>query len=95
MRVKGWRGILAAFGTPSAGTMCLLGFGSGLPFLLVGYTLSIWLREFGLELGAIGLLSYVSLFYVFKFVWRRCSIAGKRRCSACLVAAAAGWSWRS
>src|SRR5699024_4831534 len=49
--------------------MCLLGFGSGLPFLLVGYTLSIWLREAGLELGAIGLLSYVSLFYVFKFVW--------------------------
>ncbi len=68
-KFKGWRGILAAFGTPSAGTMCLLGFGSGLPFLLVGYTLSIWLRESGMELGAIGLLSYVSLFYVFKFVW--------------------------
>lgn len=66
---KGWRGILAAFGTPSAGSLCLLGFGSGLPFLLVGYTLSIWLREAGLELGAIGLLSYVSLFYVFKFLW--------------------------
>lgn len=66
---KGWRGALAAFATPSAGTMCVLGFGSGLPFLLVGYTLSIWLREAGLELGVIGLLSYVSLFYVFKFVW--------------------------
>ncbi|HET8553631.1 MAG TPA: MFS transporter [Rhodanobacteraceae bacterium] len=68
-KFKGWRGILAAFGTPSAGTMCILGFGSGLPFLLVGYTLSIWLREAGLELGAIGLLSYVSMFYVFKFLW--------------------------
>lgn len=68
-RPHGWRGILAAFGTPSAGTMFFLGFGSGLPFLLVGYTLSIWLRESGMELGAIGLLSYVSLFYVFKFLW--------------------------
>lgn len=66
---KGWRQIIAAFGTPSAGTMCFLGFGSGLPFLLVGYTLSIWLRESGLDLGTIGLLSYVSLFYVFKFLW--------------------------
>lgn len=66
---KGWRGILAAFGTPSAGTMLFLGFGSGLPFLLVGYTLSIWLRESGLELSTIGLLSYVSMFYVFKFLW--------------------------
>lgn len=68
-KYKGWRGIVAAFGTPSAGTLCVLGFGSGLPFLLVGYTLSIWLREYGLDLSAIGLLSYVSLFYVFKFVW--------------------------
>ena len=66
---KGWRGILAAFGTPSAGTLFFLGFGSGLPFLLVGYTLSIWLREYGLELSTIGLLSYVSMFYVFKFLW--------------------------
>jgi MFS transporter, PAT family, beta-lactamase induction signal transducer AmpG len=68
-KVRGWRGILQAFGTPSAGTMCFLGFGSGLPFLLIGYTLSIWLREFGLSLGVIGLLSYVTFFYVFKFVW--------------------------
>ncbi|MEO7072128.1 MAG: MFS transporter [Rhodanobacter sp.] len=66
---RGVRGILRAFATPSAGTMCVLGFGSGLPFLLVGYTLTIWLRERGLALGTIGLLSYVSLFYVFKFLW--------------------------
>ncbi len=68
-RVRGWRGIVAAFATPSAGTLCILGFGSGLPFLLIGYTLSIWLREFGMTLGAIGLLSYVTFFYVFKFLW--------------------------
>ena len=68
-RVRGWRGILSAFGTPSAGTLCLLGFGSGLPFLLIGYTLSIWLREYGMTLSAIGLLSYVTFFYVFKFLW--------------------------
>ena len=68
-KVRGWRGIVQAFATPSAGTLCLLGFGSGLPFLLIGYTVSIWLREFGLALGAIGLFSYVSFFYVFKFIW--------------------------
>ena len=68
-RYRGVRGILGAFGTPAAGTMLFLGFGSGLPFLLVGYTLSIWLREGGLELSTIGLLSYISMFYVFKFFW--------------------------
>ncbi|MEZ5543933.1 MAG: MFS transporter [Lysobacteraceae bacterium] len=60
---------LNAFATPSALTLCLLGFGSGLPFLLVGYTLSIWLRASGWELSAIGLLSYISLLYVLKFLW--------------------------
>ncbi|TAH45540.1 MAG: MFS transporter, partial [Gammaproteobacteria bacterium] len=68
-RYRGVRGVLGAFATPAAGTMLFLGFGSGLPFLLVGYTLSIWLREDGLELSTIGLLSYISMFYVFKFFW--------------------------
>ena len=66
---KAWRGIAAAFATPSAVTLFCLGFGCGLPFLLVGYTLSIWLREAQYDLGAIGLISYATLFYVFKFVW--------------------------
>lgn len=66
---RGWRGIVAAFATPSALTMFFLGFGSGLPFLLVGYVMSIWLREAGQELGLIGLLSLIGLFYALKFVW--------------------------
>jgi len=67
--VAAWRGIASAFATPSAATLFFLGFGCGLPFLLVGYTLSIWLREAQYDLGAIGLISYATLFYVFKFVW--------------------------
>lgn len=68
-RPRGWRGVVASFGTPAALTMCFLGFGSGLPFLLVGYTLSIWLRESGWDLGPIGLVSYIGFFYVLKFTW--------------------------
>jgi PAT family beta-lactamase induction signal transducer AmpG len=66
---KGWRGIQRAFATPSALTMLFLGLGSGLPFLLVGYTLSTWLRDTGVALSAIGLVSYASFFYVLKFLW--------------------------
>ncbi len=66
---KGWSGIKRAFGTPSALTMLFLGFGCGLPFLLVGGTLSTWLRDTGVELSAIGLISYASFFYVLKFLW--------------------------
>lgn len=64
-----WRRTLRAFAQPSALTVFFFGFGCGLPFLLVGYTLSIWLREAGFELGTIGLISYIGLFYTFKFVW--------------------------
>ena len=66
---KGWRGIRRAFATPSAFTMLCLGFGSGLPFLLVGGTLSTWLRDVGVGLSVIGLVSYASFFYVLKFLW--------------------------
>ena len=67
---KGWRGIRRAFGTPSAMTMLMLGFGSGLPFLLIAsMTLSTRLRDSGLDLGSIGLISLASFFYLLKFVW--------------------------
>ncbi|QDW66597.1 AmpG family muropeptide MFS transporter [Luteimonas granuli] len=70
MSYKGWRGIRRAFGTPSALTMLVLGFGSGLPFLLLAsMTLSTRLRDVGLDLGSIGLISLASFFYLLKFLW--------------------------
>lgn len=67
---KGWNGIKRAFATPSAFTLFCLGFASGLPFLLVASsTLSTWLRDVGFALSTIGIISYVSLFYVLKFLW--------------------------
>ncbi|MEO6263763.1 MAG: MFS transporter [Luteimonas sp.] len=67
---KGWKGVKRAFATPSALTMMLLGFGSGLPFLLIASaTLSTRLRDVGLDLGSIGLISLASFFYLLKFLW--------------------------
>ena len=67
---KGWAGIKRAFATPSALTMLFLGFGSGLPFLLIAsMTLSTRLRDVGLDLGSIGLISLASFFYLLKFLW--------------------------
>lgn len=67
---KGWHGIRRAFATPSAFTMLMLGFGSGLPFLLIAsMTLSTRLRDVGLDLGSIGLISLASFFYLLKFAW--------------------------
>ena len=49
--------------------MLMLGFSSGLPFLLTGNTLGYWLRDQGTTLGAIGFLSWVGLAYSLKFLW--------------------------
>ncbi|HSC75495.1 MAG TPA: MFS transporter [Pseudomonadales bacterium] len=58
-----------AFTQPAAFTMFFFGFTSGLPFLLVGGTLSAWLKESGVPLEHIGLVSLVGLTYSFKFLW--------------------------
>lgn len=60
---------LSAFMQPAALTLFLFGFASGLPFLLVGGTLSVWLKESGVSLEDIGLISLAGLAYAFKFVW--------------------------
>lgn len=60
-----WR----AFATPAAGTMCLFGFSSGLPFLLVAGTLAYWLKQDGIVLRDITMIASAGMTYVFKFVW--------------------------
>jgi PAT family beta-lactamase induction signal transducer AmpG len=49
--------------------MMLLGFSSGLPFLLTAGTFGYWLRDEGTSLKAIGFLSWVGFAYSFKFLW--------------------------
>ena len=65
----GWQKVLRALGQRKVLVMLLLGFASGLPFMLVGNTMGFWLREGGIELSAIGFLSWVGLAYSMKFLW--------------------------
>ncbi|MDO8290716.1 MAG: MFS transporter [Parvibaculum sp.] len=70
---KHWRarlaGALVVFSERRLFFMLLLGFSSGLPFLLVFGTLSAWLRTAGVSRTDIGLMSYVGLAYTVKFLW--------------------------
>ncbi|WP_017505023.1 MFS transporter [Brevundimonas sp. KM4] len=61
--------VLKAMGRGRVLITLLIGLGSGLPFMLVGNTLGIWLREGGTELAAIGFISWVGLAYSLKFLW--------------------------
>jgi PAT family beta-lactamase induction signal transducer AmpG len=61
--------VLRALSRPRVLYMLLLGFSCGIPFLLVGNTLSYWLRDKGLSLSAITALSWVGIAYFLKWLW--------------------------
>lgn len=50
-------------------SIVLFGFASGLPLLLVGPTLSAWLRDEGVSLTEIGFVTLVGMAYGLKFLW--------------------------
>ena len=49
--------------------MLMLGFSAGLPLFLIFSSLSLWLREAGIEKSAVTYFSWAALGYSFKFVW--------------------------
>lgn len=49
--------------------MLFLGFSAGLPLLLIFSSLSLWLREAGIDKTAVTYFSWAALGYSFKFVW--------------------------
>ena len=65
----GAKDVLKSLRDPRVLATLLVGFGSGLPFLLTRATIGLWLGEEGVTLAAIGFLSWVGLAYSFKFLW--------------------------
>ena len=57
------RDVLRTLSRPRVGLMLVLGFSSGLPFMLIGNTLSFWLAESKVDLAVIGFLSWITLTY--------------------------------
>src|SRR6187549_630826 len=64
-----WRESLAVYLQPRVLIVLFLGFSSGLPLALSGSTLSVWMREAGVDLGTIGLFTLVGTPYTIKFLW--------------------------
>lgn len=79
----------------------LLGFSSGLPLLLVGGTLKLWLARENVDLSTIGYFSWVGMAYSLKFLWAplldRFSLVGDSRRRSWMmlsqIALAAGFFW--
>lgn len=68
-RPKGLALLRAALRNRKTSAMLVLGFASGLPFVLLIGTLNAWLAELKVSLATIGVLSWIGLMYAFKFLW--------------------------
>ena len=65
---KNWEAI-KKFAHPRVVTMLFFGFSAGLPILLIFSSLSLWLREAGVQRSAVTFFSWAALGYSFKFIW--------------------------
>ena len=65
----GWWQSLLAFKHPRVITMLFYGFSAGIPLLLIFSSLSLWLREAGVERSTVTYFSWAALAYSFKFLW--------------------------
>lgn len=66
---RDWRQTLGELLDRRVLAMLLLGFSAGVPLLLIFSSLSLWLREAGIERNAVTFFSWAALGYSFKFVW--------------------------
>jgi len=66
---KTWLETIAAFKHRRVITMLFFGLSAGLPILLIFSSLSLWLREAGIERSAVTYFSWAALGYSFKFIW--------------------------
>ena len=64
-----WLDTLKSFKDPRVITMLFFGISAGLPLLLIFSSLSLWLREAGIDRAAVTYFSWAALGYSFKFVW--------------------------
>ena len=55
--------------SPQVLALFFLGFSAGIPILLIFSTLSVWLREAGIDRAAVTFFSWAALGYSFKFLW--------------------------
>ncbi len=69
LEIPSWRDSFRVWMHPKAIAMLFLGFSAGMPILLIFSTLSVWLREAGVDRSAVTFFSWAALGYSFKFLW--------------------------
>ena len=66
---KSWSDAAKAYLDSRVIIMLFLGFSAGIPILLIFSSLSLWLREAGIDRSVVTMFSWAALGYSFKFIW--------------------------
>ncbi|MDO5768656.1 MAG: MFS transporter [Psychrobacter sp.] len=66
---KSWLEASKAYLDRRAISMLFIGFAAGIPMLLIFSSLSLWLREAGIDRGVVTTFAWAGLGYSFKFIW--------------------------
>lgn len=66
---KSWSEAAKAYLDSRAIIMLFLGFAAGIPIMLIFSSLSLWLREAGIDRSVVTTLAWAALPYSFKFIW--------------------------
>lgn len=66
---RSWQDSLNALADARVISLLFLGISAGIPLLLIFSSLSLWLREAGIDRSAVTYFSWAALGYSFKFVW--------------------------
>ena len=66
---RSWQDSLKALADARVISLLFLGISAGIPLLLIFSSLSLWLREAGIDRSAVTYFSWAALGYSFKFVW--------------------------
>lgn len=64
-----WRELLVALRHRKSAAMFVLGFASGLPYVLITGTLYAWFAQAEVGVETIGVFSWIVILYSFKFIW--------------------------
>lgn len=64
-----WKRAFKGYLTPHIFVFLFLGFSCGLPYNLLGYSLSLWMTDAGIALSVVGFFSLILVPYSLKFLW--------------------------
>ncbi len=66
---RSWSEAAKAYLDSRAIIMLFLGFAAGIPIMLIFSSLSLWLREAGIDRSVVTMFAWAALGYSFKFIW--------------------------